>query len=327
MAKTAGTKKTKAAPQKTSKKTYGIFDYLRLGESYTSLILGIIVVVIATALLLSFVHNKNIGNKNTPISEQTRTTVQISQEASELSNQAPKDIVDSIVPTDTIEPTAVPTTAPAPTAKPKPTAKPIPTVKPKPTVEPKPTTKPTPTAKPNPTVKPQVTKTPKKIVMNMKKNVKVMLVPQVKTNKDNNVWVVQKGESLWVIAEKKYTSGYNWADIARVNNLSNPSDIHVGDRLVLPNVKSKAPTISTIPTPTTAVTHTSTNHVAHVVQPQSGMGAISGNTYTVVHGDNLWNIAVRAYGDGFKWTQIAQANHLANPRMIFSGNVLTIPRN
>jgi len=324
MAKTAETTKIKTSPKKTPKKSYGFFDYLRLGESYTSLILGIIVVIIVTALLLSFVHNKNIGNKNTPISEQTQTTAEISQEELELSKQAPKNIVDAVttpVPTDTIAPTAIPTMAPTPTAKP--------TTKPAPTAKPKPTAKPIPTAEPKPTAKPQIKKAPKQIAMNIKKVITQPTptsVPQVKTDKDNNVWIVQKNESLWTIAEKKYTSGYNWVDIARANNLSNPSDIHVGDRLVLPNVPTKTPTISNIPTPTVAIAHSHTNHVSRIAQPQTGMGSITGNIYTVGHGDNLWNIAVRAYGDGYKWTQIAQANHLANPRMIFSGNVLTIPR-
>src|SRR4051812_10128646 len=43
------------------------FDYLRFGESYTSLILGIVVVIISTVLILSFVHNKNAGK--TPVND------------------------------------------------------------------------------------------------------------------------------------------------------------------------------------------------------------------------------------------------------------------
>ncbi|PIZ97158.1 MAG: lectin, partial [Candidatus Levybacteria bacterium CG_4_10_14_0_2_um_filter_35_8] len=38
------------------------------------------------------------------------------------------------------------------------------------------------------------------------------------------------------------------------------------------------------------------------------------------------NIAVRAYGDGYRWVDIARANGLENPDLIFSGNVLKIPR-
>jgi nucleoid-associated protein YgaU len=45
-----------------------------------------------------------------------------------------------------------------------------------------------------------------------------------------------------------------------------------------------------------------------------------------VKGDSLWKIAVRAYGDGYKWVSIAKANKLVNPNLIHSGNVLTLPR-
>ena len=53
---------------------------------------------------------------------------------------------------------------------------------------------------------------------------------------------------------------------------------------------------------------------------------ITGSTYTVVKGDYLWTIAVRAYGDGYKWVEIAKANNLNQSRFNFSGNVLKLPR-
>ena len=49
-------------------------------------------------------------------------------------------------------------------------------------------------------------------------------------------------------------------------------------------------------------------------------------TYTVKSGDYLWSIAVRAYGDGYQWVKIVKANNLVNPDLIFSGNVLRLPR-
>lgn len=48
--------------------------------------------------------------------------------------------------------------------------------------------------------------------------------------------------------------------------------------------------------------------------------------YTIQLGDNLWDIAVKEYGDGFNYVDIVNANHLENPSLIFSGNVLIIPR-
>ncbi len=43
-----------------------LLDYFKLTESYASLILGIIVVIIAATLLLSFLKNRHIANFTNP---------------------------------------------------------------------------------------------------------------------------------------------------------------------------------------------------------------------------------------------------------------------
>ena len=50
-------------------------------------------------------------------------------------------------------------------------------------------------------------------------------------------------------------------------------------------------------------------------------------TYTVVKGDCLWNIAKKFYGNGSKYTVIYDANRdkIKNPNLIYVGQVLTIP--
>jgi nucleoid-associated protein YgaU len=50
-------------------------------------------------------------------------------------------------------------------------------------------------------------------------------------------------------------------------------------------------------------------------------------TYEVQKGDSLWKIAKHVYGDGNKWTLIAEANveTVPNPDRIKPGQVLTIP--
>ena len=120
-------------------------------------------------------------------------------------------------------------------------------------------------------------------------------------------YTVKSGDNLWVIAEKIYKSGYNWVDIAKANKLSDPGLIHAGNKLIVPNAEPKVITL--------------VQAKQEVVSNQ-----ISGNSYIVVKGDYLWEIALRAYGDGFAWVKIAKANNLANPNLIFSGNVLKIPR-
>ncbi len=55
--------------------------------------------------------------------------------------------------------------------------------------------------------------------------------------------------------------------------------------------------------------------------------APSGTTYTVVPGDTLWGISESFYGTGTEWPRIYEANagQIANPNLIFPGQILTIP--
>ncbi|MDP3987738.1 MAG: LysM peptidoglycan-binding domain-containing protein [Candidatus Levybacteria bacterium] len=136
---------------------------------------------------------------------------------------------------------------------------------------------------------------------------KISLRPEIASqktqdlNKSNEpVYVVASGDTLWSIAEKAYKSGYNWETIVKANNISNPDLIEIGTKLSLPKIES-------------AIANNSP-------------GSITGSSYTVKEGDDLWDVAVRAYGDGFQWVKIAQANNLDNPDVIHSDNVLKIPR-
>ena len=118
-------------------------------------------------------------------------------------------------------------------------------------------------------------------------------------------YTVKGGDSLWKISQNIYGSGYNWVDISRENKLTNPGLIVPGQTLTIPNVPAKKETVAGV----------------FVKKP------ITDNSYTVVRGDNLWNISVRAYQDGFKWPEITKANrYIVNPRLIHPGNVLVIPR-
>ena len=53
----------------------------------------------------------------------------------------------------------------------------------------------------------------------------------------------------------------------------------------------------------------------------------SRKTYTVVAGDCLWTISQRIYGTGTKWGELWANNTdiIANPRLIFPGQVIKIP--
>ncbi len=136
----------------------------------------------------------------------------------------------------------------------------------------------------------------------------------------SSTYTVNSGDDLWNISEKIYHDGFKWIEIAKANKLENPGLIHVGNKLFVPTVD---PSISEplVSAPETVIP-VGVNTVATITKNNS----IIGNTYTVEPGDNLWNIAVRAYGDGFRYQDIVKANSLENPSLIFSGNVLQIPR-
>lgn len=120
-------------------------------------------------------------------------------------------------------------------------------------------------------------------------------------------YTVKAGDHLWSIAESFYNSGYNWVDIASANQLDNPDQISADQKLIIPKVGVKTAT-ALDPDPT---------------------NVIEGESYTVLKGDHLWDIAVRAYGDGFNWTKIYQANQDLigpNPGLIEPDTTLTLPR-
>jgi len=48
-------------------------------------------------------------------------------------------------------------------------------------------------------------------------------------------YIVKPGDSLWAIAQKELGDGNRYGEIAKLNNISNPSLIHPGQKLKLPN--------------------------------------------------------------------------------------------
>ena len=126
---------------------------------------------------------------------------------------------------------------------------------------------------------------------------------------------VVAGETLWSIAEKYYSDGYKWSDIAQANKLDNADAIEVGMKLVIPE--------SSVAEISQGVTAGEVSAESTEVLPPT---TTAQSTYTVKTGDSLWKIAEALYNDGYRWVDIAQANNLTNPDIIHNGNVLTIPR-
>lgn len=135
------------------------------------------------------------------------------------------------------------------------------------------------------------------------------------TQNSNQSHTVTKGETLWDISKIYYKDGASWEKIAAANNITNAKKLEVGQNLTIPSESPKAE-VKASPSPKPQITETAA----------STSSEITNTNYKVVKGDNLWKIALRAYGDGYKWIKIATANNLHNPNLIYSGNVLIIPR-
>lgn len=132
--------------------------------------------------------------------------------------------------------------------------------------------------------------------------------PAEKPKEAEKVYVVREGDYLWLIAEQSYGSGYNAYDIAKANRIENPDLVVPGQKLKLPKVQAKQPTRG------------------EAVGAATGAVTVQQQNYVVQQGDSLWKVAQNAYGDGYMWLKIAQANNIQNPDLIYPGQTLILPK-
>lgn len=144
------------------------------------------------------------------------------------------------------------------------------------------------------------------------------------------IYKVVKGDDLWHISEKFYKSGYNYVDIMKENKISGNGAISAGMELIIPIVEPKKITI--IETPEVLSDKSGEAIQATVMEQDSKTenttnGSIEAGEYVTKKGDSLWSIAVRSYGDGFKWTKIywENKNVIGNPDVIHANVKITIP--
>ncbi|MGB1286762.1 MAG: LysM peptidoglycan-binding domain-containing protein [Aggregatilineales bacterium] len=118
-------------------------------------------------------------------------------------------------------------------------------------------------------------------------------------------YTVAAGDNLYRISLR---FGVPMTALATANNLTNVNLIFVGQQLVIPGDGGTAAPPAATPVPDTSTPTTN---------PPTTTG-----TYAVAPGDTLGRIAQR-FGTTFQ--AIASANNIANPNLIFVGQVLNIP--
>lgn len=104
---------------------------------------------------------------------------------------------------------------------------------------------------------------------------------------------VQRGDTLWKLAQQHLGSGFRWNELAATNpQITNPDLIFVGQEIRLPPADTSKPM----------------------------------KQFHVQAGDTLWQVAKAEFGNGLAWPCIAQANpQLPNADLIYPGQMLTIP--
>lgn len=114
---------------------------------------------------------------------------------------------------------------------------------------------------------------------------RITLADNVPSSEMNNTYLVRRGDTLWGIAQMYRTSV---ARLAAMNHISDPNLIYPGEILQVSS---------------------------------SGSTGDVGRTYVVRYGDTLSGIA-RRYSTTV--SQLAAANGIENPDLIYAGEVLTV---
>ena len=111
-----------------------------------------------------------------------------------------------------------------------------------------------------------------------------------------NTYKIVSGDTLSKIAQRFDTT---YQELARINGISNPNIIQVGQVIKVPGAKPISSTSNLAPRPPVAL-----------------------NTYTIVYGDTLSKIANRF---GTTYQELARINGISNPNIIQVGQVIKVP--
>jgi len=120
---------------------------------------------------------------------------------------------------------------------------------------------------------------------------------------ESTTYVVQKGDSLWKIAEKVYHDGtkFNVIYEANKNAIKDKDNLTIGMKLTIPPAPAKTESARA---------------------EQAGTGA---QKYVVKKGDTYWSLAETFYHDGSKSKLIEEANPGLKPEDLKVGMTINIP--
>lgn len=159
----------------------------------------------------------------------------------------------------------------------------------------------------------------------------------IEQKSQNEVYVVQAGDTLPKIAMKVYGDPNRWQDLMVINNIENGNRIFVGQKLKTASADSNVAAdnnqmasaqsseeervipdheIDECPSPSIS---------ADAAEADASFYGQTGGEYIVQSGDTLGAIAKRILGSSRRWREIARANPNVNPNRLMVGQTLVIP--
>ncbi len=127
------------------------------------------------------------------------------------------------------------------------------------------------------------------------------------------VYVVDKGESLTVIAKKLYGPENEEINIDRIFEanrrfLKSPDEIYEGQKLIIPPLSALASDESKVSSVLASSMLEKVKSIGRKVLSADGRVAKRSRRYVVRQGDSLWRIAAEQLGNGNRYSEIAKLN-------------------
>lgn len=138
------------------------------------------------------------------------------------------------------------------------------------------------------------------------KTVRTTPVATRKIDATRDVYEVQPGDTLSVIAQKTLGTSTRWKEISELNGNLDPRRMAVGMKLKLPHGAGTAAPAAKKP-------------AAERSTPKAA------GDYRIQNGDSLWKIAARQLGDGERWKEIAALNPKLDPNRLIVGRSIALP--